>query len=136
MQLEVVTPKGTLFQAVVDEVTAPGAAGEFGVLPGHVPLLTGLRPGVLSYRGGGGAGALAVGKGFAEVIADRIVVLVDVGARPEQIDLAAAQQELAQARQEIERLVDDAGARAHAEERRDWAQARIDASSGKGGAPR
>ena len=129
MQLEVVTPKGKLVELAVDEVTAPGAAGEFGVLPGHVPLLTGLRPGVVSYRSGSTSGALAIGKGFAEVIGDRVVILVDVGARPEQIDAAAAQRDVQKAQQELDKLGDDVGARAAIDERRAWAQAQLDASS-------
>jgi F-type H+-transporting ATPase subunit epsilon len=132
MHLEVVTPKGKLLEAEVSEVTAPGSSGQFGVLPGHVPLLSGLRPGVLSYKGAGG-GAIAVGKGFAEVDRDRVIVLVDQGEKVDQIDVAAAHKELAAAQQELAALPgDDLGARATAEERRDWAQARIDAAGGKG----
>ena len=56
MKLSVTTPRGALVDADVDEVTAPGALGEFGVLPGHVPLMSALKPGVLVYRAGG-AGA-------------------------------------------------------------------------------
>ena len=133
MQLQVVTPKGTLLEAQVDEVTAPGSAGEFGVLPGHVPLLSGLKPGVVSYRGGGVHGALAIGKGFAEVIGDRVVVLVDAGCKPAELDLAAAQRDLAAAQQELTGAGEDVGARADIEERRAWAQARLDLHA-RGGA--
>ena len=51
MQLEVLTPQRTALNAEVDEVTVPGLAGEFGVLPGHTPFLTALKEGTLSWRG-------------------------------------------------------------------------------------
>ena len=76
MKLEVVTPKGTAVEAEVNEVTAPGVAGEFGVLPGHTPFLTALREGRLSWRGPGGEGTLSIGPGFCEVDGkDRVIVL-------------------------------------------------------------
>ncbi len=76
MQLEVLTPQRTALTADVDEVTVPGLAGEFGVLPGHTPFLTALREGTLSWRGKSGTGALQIGPGYCEVDGkDRIVVL-------------------------------------------------------------
>ncbi len=53
IQLEIVTPRGRALTASVDEVTAPSVNGEFGVLPGHLPLLAALRTGIVSYRQGG-----------------------------------------------------------------------------------
>ena len=50
--LEIVTPRGTALSAQVDEVTAPSVKGEFGVLPGHLPLLAALRTGIVSLRTG------------------------------------------------------------------------------------
>ena len=76
MTLEVLTPQRTALNADVDEVTVPGLAGEFGVLPGHTPFLTALKEGTLSWRGKSGSGALAIGAGYCEVDGkDRIVVL-------------------------------------------------------------
>jgi F-type H+-transporting ATPase subunit epsilon len=85
MQLEVVTPAGQAVSAEVDEVTVPGAVGEFGVLPGHTPFLTALRPGLLSWRGRASNGALVIGTGFCEVTADsaRVVVLTQSATKPE-----------------------------------------------------
>src|SRR5439155_1173581 len=89
MKFSLTTPRGALVEADVDEVTAPGALGEFGVLPGHVPLMSALRPGVLVYRAkdasGPRSGVIAVGAGFLQVAApnqsdtanDRVLVLVD-----------------------------------------------------------
>ncbi len=78
MHLEVLTPQKTALNTEVDEVTVPGLAGEFGVLPGHTPFLSALKPGTLSWRGKGGGGALAIGAGYCEVDGkDRIVVLTN-----------------------------------------------------------
>jgi F-type H+-transporting ATPase subunit epsilon len=76
MQLEVLTPQRTAVTAEVDEVTVPGLAGEFGVLPGHTPFLTALKPGLLTWKGKGGTGVLQIGNGYCEVDGkDRIIVL-------------------------------------------------------------
>ncbi len=76
MHLEVLTPTKTAVTVEVDEVTVPGLAGEFGVLPGHTPFLTALKEGTLSWRGKSGAGALQIGPGYCEVDGkDRVVVL-------------------------------------------------------------
>ena len=68
MTLEVLTPQRTALNADVDEVTVPGLAGEFGVLPGHTPFLTALKEGTLSWRGKSGSGALQIGPGYCEEI--------------------------------------------------------------------
>ena len=76
MQLEVLTPQRTAVTAEVDEVTVPGLAGEFGVLPGHTPFLTALKPGLLAWKGKGGSGTLQIGAGYCEVDGkDRVIVL-------------------------------------------------------------
>ena len=67
MRLSVTTPQGALVEADVDEVTAPGALGEFGVLPGHVPFLSALQPGVFVFRNKDGSRILAVSEGVLEV---------------------------------------------------------------------
>ena len=92
MQLEVVTPRGTVVSTEVSEVTAPGIEGEFGALPGHTPFITALRPGILSWRTGSGsdkgkATLLAVGAGYAEVSgADKVVVITRAAVRPDEIN--------------------------------------------------
>ena len=50
IRLEIVTPRGRALTADVDEVTAPGVEGEFGILPGHLPILAALRTGIVNYR--------------------------------------------------------------------------------------
>jgi F-type H+-transporting ATPase subunit epsilon len=78
MHLEVLTPQKTAVSSDVDEVTVPGLGGDFGVLPGHTPFLTALRPGTLTWRGKASSGTLTVGAGYCEVDGkDKIIVLTD-----------------------------------------------------------
>jgi F-type H+-transporting ATPase subunit epsilon len=107
IQLEIVTPRGRALTAVVDEVTAPSVGGEFGVLPGHLPLLAALRTGIVSYKQGGETKRCAVGAGFAEAGPDRLVMLTNEYAERETIDPVLVRKELSevQARlQELERV--------------------------------
>jgi len=75
--LEVVTPRNVAVSSQVEEMTAPGVDGEFGVLPGHTFFITLLSAGELSYSIDGERQSLAVGEGFAEINLDRATVVVD-----------------------------------------------------------
>lgn len=77
IQLEIVTPEGVMLSENVDEFVAPGLKGEFGVLQGHLPILAGIHVGLVRYTQGGDKFEVAVGKGFAEVVADKAVLLTD-----------------------------------------------------------
>lgn len=87
LQLEIVTPTGVALRAKVAEMTAPSVAGEFGVLPGHVPVLAALRAGMVSYKEGSEEHKVAVGPGFVEVIDDKAVILTERFSRRDQIDV-------------------------------------------------
>jgi F-type H+-transporting ATPase subunit beta len=90
VKLELVTPERLLVSEEVDEVIAPGHEGEFGVLPEHTQFLAILSIGVLRYRKGDEVRKVAVGGGFAEVTADRVVVMADVAEKAEEIDVDRA----------------------------------------------
>jgi F-type H+-transporting ATPase subunit epsilon len=75
----------------VDEVTAPGELGEFGVLPNHIAFLTTLVPGELSYKQGSSKKTLAVGGGYAEVLDNVMTVLPPAAEFADEIDSARAQ---------------------------------------------
>ncbi len=77
LQLSIVTPERTLVELAVDSLLAPGAEGEFGVLPGHEPYLTVLQAGELSYVMDGKTFRVAVSGGFAEVTQERATILAD-----------------------------------------------------------
>ena len=91
LALEIVTPDRAVVHEQVDEVEAPGAAGYFGVLPGHTPMLALLQVGVLWYRKGAEKTYLSVAGGVAEVTADRVIVLAQIAERAEDIDVDRAQ---------------------------------------------
>ena len=92
MMLDIVTPERKLVSAEVDEVTAPGFYGEFGVLPQHTPYLCQLGVGVLSYRTGSARYFVSVIEGYAEVGPDKITVLAEHAERAEDIDAERAQE--------------------------------------------
>jgi len=142
MRLSVTTPRGSLVDTDVDEVTAPGELGEFGVLPGHVPLMSALKPGVLWYKAKDHTGVLALGQGFLQVAPlpqadghggvgrDRVLVLVDQALMARDVDTARAEKELAAADKELAAWHGEIdGAHQALVERRGWAQARLDAAA-------
>ena len=101
LQLDVITPERRLVSEAVDYVTVPGAAGELGILPGHTPLISQLRTGVLSYTQGQTTRRLMVSGGFVEVNADRVSVLADLAEFPEEVDAARARTEREQAERSL-----------------------------------
>jgi F-type H+-transporting ATPase subunit epsilon len=82
-------------------VQLPGSEGYLGILPGHTPLITLLKTGVLSYRGAGRSENFAVSAGFAEISDDRVSVLADLAEGASEIDAAAAERERARAAEEM-----------------------------------
>ena len=90
IRLEIVPPDRLLLSEDVDEVSIPGSGGYLGILPGHLPLLTLLGTGVLSYRKGNQKVTLACNDGFAEVLPERVIITASTIERPEEIDIARA----------------------------------------------
>jgi F-type H+-transporting ATPase subunit epsilon len=87
----VVTPERLVISEDVDEVTAPGALGEFGVLPGHTPFLTTLGVGQLAYRVGTQWRYLAITWGYAEVTPNKVSILAQTAEMAEEIDVERAE---------------------------------------------
>ncbi len=114
-RVEVVTPSGVVFDKEVEEVVAPGILGEFGVLIGHTPMLTFIKPGILSYLENDRFTRFAVGSGFCEVLKDSVSVLVDEAYARDQIEASAASAEVTQWEEELAAL--DAAASAEDRER-------------------
>ena len=85
--LEIVTPTGVALREQVNEVTAPSVAGEFGVLPGHLPLLAALRTGLVTYKQSGTEHRLAVHHGFVEVAHDTALLLTERFALKADVDV-------------------------------------------------
>ncbi len=101
IQLDVITPERSVLSETVDFVSVPGLGGELGILPGHTPLISQLRTGVLSYTQGATTERLLVSGGFVEVNHDRVSVLADLAERPAEINTANARQ----AREQAERAL-------------------------------
>ena len=84
---DLVSPEKLLFSGEVDQVDVPGAEGDFGVLAGHAPIVSALRPGIMIVHVGGQAQRMIVLGGFAEVSADgKLTVLADLADSVEDFD--------------------------------------------------
>ena len=130
-RLRIVTPQQQLLDEDVEEVIAPGAAGEFGVLADHIAFLTILAPGRLVYRSGTRRHVLAIFGGYAEV-ADNVMTVLADGAEPvAEIDAEQARRVAREAAETLARL--DPGAPDFVATRRalDRSAARIAAISEK-----
>lgn len=99
---ELVTPESILASGEVDMVVVPGGDGNFGVLPGHAPLLSTLRPGIIDiYEGERVSTRIFVAGGFAEVSEEGFTVLAEEAVDVEEIDTAAVQERLSAAREAL-----------------------------------
>jgi F-type H+-transporting ATPase subunit epsilon len=104
IRLRIVTPTRLLLDEEVDEVTAPGAMGEFGVLPNHIAFLTLLVPGEMSYKQGMTKRYLAVSDGYAEVLNNVMTVLTSAAEFAKEIDTSRAQRAKERAETRIAKL--------------------------------
>jgi F-type H+-transporting ATPase subunit epsilon len=105
IELEIVTPRGKALAVSVDEVTAPSVNGEFGVLPGHVPIVCALRTGIVTYRVGSESKRVAVGSGFAEAGQNKLLILAEEYAERPQIDPVLVRKELAEIQAKLEKVI-------------------------------
>ena len=103
LHLEVVTPAKITVSQDVDMVVAPGSLGEFGILEGHVPFLSGLMPGELRYTVDDKTEFLAVTSGFAEISDDNVSILVDAAETAQEIDFERAKQSMERAKERLEK---------------------------------
>lgn len=78
MQFDLVSPEKRLASMAVSEIQIPGAAGDMTAMPGHAPVITTLRPGILRVKGPEGEGAYVVSGGFAEVTLEGASVLAEM----------------------------------------------------------
>lgn len=101
LKLQVVTPTRTVVATEADSVEMPGELGYLGILPGHTPLITVLKAGVLTYSNGGDERALAIAGGFAEIANDTVTVLADQAEEPADVDAPAAERERARAEEDL-----------------------------------
>jgi F-type H+-transporting ATPase subunit epsilon len=117
MQLDVVTPEKAVLSRKAIQVIAPGSQGEFGVLIGHTPFLTTLKPGQLLVEGEDRDIYLAVGGGFAEVIGNRVIILAETADLAEDIKTDEVKAEVALAQEKLRQLTKDDPGYTHWENR-------------------
>ena len=129
--VNLVTPKGVVAHTETDSVSAPGELGEFELLPGHVPLLTALKAGVLTIgtkqraRYAVSSGYLRVDpQGAVEILVEQAVPAKDVNADEAKNDLKTAEAELAKWGDKPQD-----GDYQNLVQRQKWAQARLDAAA-------
>ena len=92
LSFEIITPTGIVYQAEnVSSVTLPTTSGELGILPGHIPLTAEVEPGEIDVETSAGTTKLAVDKGYARVLADRVSVLAEAAIDVKAIDLSAVE---------------------------------------------
>ena len=101
--LEIVTPQGIQLKQRVDEVIAPSVNGEFGVLPGHLPMLAALGIGLLHYRIGNKLTDVAVGTGFAEILRNKALIITDRFIEKREVDVLAVRSRLKKVDTELEK---------------------------------
>ncbi len=101
---DLVSPEKVLFSGEVEQVDVPGAEGDFGVLEGHAPFVTVVRPGMLTVWADGKEEKIVVLGGFAEVSAKGLTVLADVAAVAEEMDQATLAAHIKQVEKKIETM--------------------------------
>ena len=89
--LTVVTRERKILETDAVELVLPAYDGEIGVLPGHAPLLTLLKVGVMRYRTNGTSQSLVISWGFAEILPERVIVMAETARLPQEIDASAAE---------------------------------------------
>ena len=92
LNLQIVTPEGTVYSEDVEMVGLRSTEGQIGILPNHIRLMTQMVPGEMIVRKDGQTKVLAVGEGLVEVSHDRVAILTDMAVAAETIDEAKAEE--------------------------------------------
>ncbi|GAM11275.1 ATP synthase epsilon chain [Geobacter sp. OR-1] len=104
LKLTLVTPYKKVLEEDVDEITATGSLGEFGILPGHAPFLSSLKIGEFTYKIGGKVEHLAVNWGYFEIEDDKVTVLVETAEMAQEIDVERAKAAEKRAEEALKKL--------------------------------
>jgi len=108
LRFELVSPERILLSGEAEQVLLPGSEGDMTILPGHAPVISTLRPGVLDVTMNGAKSRLFVKSAFAEVGPDRVTVLAEKAYNVAELDAATVAAELATAEAELSGAKDDA----------------------------
>jgi len=101
LKLEIVTPEKRVLDAEVESVTIPTASGEAGLLANHAPIVSALKPGILSYTVKGSVERMVVAGGFVEMNNNKVSVLTDSAETATEIDIEVARAEREAAEKEL-----------------------------------
>jgi len=101
---ELASPERLVFSGEVEQVDVPGSQGDFGVLAGHAPLVTILRPGIMTVYAGGEKQQIVVLGGFAETGPNGLTVLADMAASLEDLDRAMLVAQIREAEERIKTM--------------------------------
>jgi F-type H+-transporting ATPase subunit epsilon len=101
---ELASPERLVFSGEVDQVDVPGSEGEFGVLAGHAPLVTTLRPGMLTVYQGGEKHQIVVHGGFAEAGPGGLTVLADMATSLKDLDRAAFAAQISEMEERVKQM--------------------------------
>lgn len=105
---ELVSPDRLVLSVEAGMVSLPGIEGDMGILPGHAPLISALRAGVIEVEGAAdGADRIFIASGFAEIAADRLTVLAEDAVPVDELDRAGLEQRIQNTREDIEDAKDD-----------------------------
>jgi F-type H+-transporting ATPase subunit epsilon len=105
--LEIVTPERKVYEQEVNMIIARGVAGELGIMPNHIPLVTPLKIAPLEAKKSGGSDIIAVSGGFMEVRGNKVVILAESAELPEEIDMDRAKAAQARAEKRLQAKRDD-----------------------------
>jgi F-type H+-transporting ATPase subunit epsilon len=105
LRLEIVTPEKKVVDTEADSVTVPTASGEAGILPNHAPLISALKPGILTYSHRATSEKIAIGGGFVELNDDQVAILTDSAETAGEIDTDAARAERERAEKALAELI-------------------------------
>ncbi|MFT3689935.1 F0F1 ATP synthase subunit epsilon [Paenirhodobacter sp.] len=109
MQFYLVTPERKLSSVPVREVRLPGSQGDLTAMPGHAPMITTLRPGIVTVVAADGSiDEFGVTGGFAEIMGDMVNLLAERGVPKEELTAALVAQYVADAKKALEEAAPDA----------------------------
>ncbi len=131
VQLNIITPERQVLSQEADFVTAPGSEGYFGVLPGHAPLVSLLNAGELSVGWGEKPDRYVVSSGYAEVLPDRVTILVERAVARKDIDAKEVKSELEEAQKHLSEMVEEDSEWGFWKKRADYAKACLEVHAKK-----
>jgi F-type H+-transporting ATPase subunit epsilon len=103
-QFDLVSPAKLVFTGAVDQVDVPAIEGDFGVLAGHSPYVTVVKPGILTVHTAGGPQRFVVLGGFAEVTPEGLTVLADVATTEAEVDRALIRERIKELEEKVEKM--------------------------------